>query len=196
VSTVRKSQQHRRRLGRTHARSVRSVEGLGRDPPGAGCSRPSLVRHSSRARPARRGCGDAPKSGSPVRAEPPACESARPPVADRRRHPEPSYVHRPATSSRCRRSNVPGPTIRHRHSWRGGRRDNAANSSRSAGSNRGRPIWRRSTAVSCRSTSSSTSLIAGHDHAGQRDPAASALPRTRPTETPKRSCRTPRALPN
>jgi Glycosyl transferase 4-like domain len=45
-------------------------------------------------------------------------------------------------------------TIRDRHSCRGNKRANATNTSRSFGSNRGRLTWRRSTATSCRNTSS------------------------------------------
>ncbi len=63
-----------------------------------------------------------------------------------------------ATSPRCHRSGVAGATIRVLRSCRGSRRASAANTNRSFGSNRGRVTWRRSTATSCRSTSSSTSF--------------------------------------
>ena len=65
----------------------------------------------------------------------------------------------PAASLRCQASSVAGvigkmPAQR----LRGMSRASAANHTRSAGSYRTRPAWRRSTAFSCRSTSSSASF--------------------------------------
>jgi hypothetical protein len=69
--------------------------------------------------------------------------------------------HLRATSRRCQASSVAevtGNTSPHRS--RGISRDSAASHSRSAAWYRTRPIWRRSTAFSCRSTKSSAPLDA------------------------------------
>jgi hypothetical protein len=69
-----------------------------------------------------------------------------------------------ATKCWCHRKMVPGVASRCSRSSRGSRRANAASSARSAQSSRGRGVVRRSTATSCRSTSSSTSLAAEEKH--------------------------------
>ena len=64
------------------------------------------------------------------------------------------------TRRRCQRRTVPGVTSRCIRSRAGRSRISAARTARSAQSSRGRELARRSTATSCRSTSSSASLEA------------------------------------
>jgi hypothetical protein len=69
-------------------------------------------------------------------------------------------VHLFLTRRRCHRKTVPGVTSRCARRLPGRCRISAASTARSAQSSRGRGWVRRSTATSCRSTSSSTSLKA------------------------------------
>jgi len=69
-------------------------------------------------------------------------------------------VHFLAIRRRCHRSTVPGVISRCIRSFPGRSRISAARTARSAQSSRGRGWVRRSTATSCRSTSSSASLDA------------------------------------
>src|SRR5213592_2876249 len=74
---------------------------------------------------------------------------------------------------RCQRRTVPGVTSRCTRSQAGRTRIGAARTARSAQSSRGRELARRSTATSCRSTSSSASLEA------DERPSRTGQPQTR-----------------
>jgi hypothetical protein len=138
----------------TAATSGRSGAAPDRCPRHAGSPAPWAARPSRRVSSVRRGSGGVPAAGSPS----PGVQCPGPPAAARacaacswRSCCRRVCGARPA-ASRASRGRCPVQRLRGRS------RPSAASHTRSAGSYRTRPACRRSTAFSCRSTSSSASL--------------------------------------
>ena len=121
----------------------------------AGSWRPLSPRRVRRHRRVHRRSAGSPSAGSHARAAAPTHGSPRRPPGRPGRLP--AYVHRFRTNWRCQPSSVSGRTKNDRlfrpSSWPA-----AARKTRSRSSSRGREIWRRRTASSCRSTTISSSL--------------------------------------
>src|SRR5262249_26855921 len=90
------------------------------------------------------------------------------------------YVQRRSSSRRCHRSSVSGPTGNTHHERRDSRRLSAASTTRSCGSNRGRPTRRPRVATPGRRTRISSSFERSPARAAPAAPAADR-PRRTPT---------------